>query len=276
MNAQNQNILLEVILVALKGYIITPKRKRKRKEDPEEVWSEGKINFSYLLGQAIRQWQIPPKNWHTSKNAHIVWKMITKQETIPHYQYKEVFTPNVAYSIPRFEGTTRDFGKVELKELQKDTKYVFNDIFIAEHTVPVADIRDALEEYYKDNSGKISDDKLKDGIITILNAMHLTQMLKIEDRRIKNSSKRLKQICPNGMKGYDYLIKSNSKKVYKDVTTKYYKKLSFAKKKNFNDSDYKAKIESFFSCNNGIIPDWAQALNLDKPYKIEIAVKEIL
>jgi len=52
--------------------------------------------------------------------------------------------------------------------------------------------------------------------------------------------------------------------------------LSFAKKKNINDSDYKAKIESFFSCNNGTIPDWAQALNLDKPYKIEIVEKKIL
>ena len=279
MNTRETNdsneLLLDVIIVALKGYVET--NGKGLDDDSEEARKSGIINFSYLLGQSIRQWQIPRKNWHTSKNARSVWKMITGKDKIPYYQYKETFISAKHIFIPHFEGTTRDYSKVELKELQKDTKYVFNDIFIAEHTIPVADVRDALEEYFMDSKGKLSDRELKEGIKKILNAMHLTQMLKIEDRRIKNNSKRLKQAYTNGTR-YDYLINSKPKDVYEDVCKRYYRNLSFTQKKNFDISKYKEKIQVLKDLHNGEIPDWAKSLDLEDPngYTIKIAEKKTL
>ena len=205
--ANNPNeLLLDVIIAALKGYVAT--NGKGLDNDSEEARKSGTINFSYLLGQSIRQWQIPEENWHTSVAAMDVWKLLNKGYTGRIIKikkddnwiicgYKEKLPKPTPIKIPRFIGTTKDFSKITVDDVYNNNtkQYVFNDIFIAEHTTPVSDIKDALEICYLEfkNNNK-SDSDLKDAVRNILNKIHITQILKIEDRRINNCSSRIKEI----------------------------------------------------------------------------------
>jgi hypothetical protein len=204
-NTYNPNeLLLDVIIAALKGYVAT--NGKGLDNDSEEARKSGTINFSYLLGQSIRQWQIPEENWHTSVAAMDVWRLlvdekyngrIIKDNKGKICGYKEKLSKRTSIQIPRFTGTTKDFSKITVDDVDRNNtkQYVFNDIFIAEHTTPVSDIKDALEICYLEfkNNNK-SDSDLKDAVRNILNKIHITQILKIEDRRINNCSSRIKEI----------------------------------------------------------------------------------
>lgn len=269
---RNQEMLLDVILVALKGYV---RHNADENNNDEEARYEEKINFSYLLGQAIRQWQIPKENWHTSKNALELWKKISNQEITSHFQYKETFECVRSITIPRFKGTTRDFDKIDNISKNCGDNIVFNEIFIAEHTIPVADIRDALVMCYKRNKGwkRL---KLKRELITILNKMHITQMLKIEDRRIETCTARVKKLREDELRKtnpsptddeiresvYKYLRDTESIKIFEDVKDNYYQ----CDKKTLQPttSDYKTAL-SIANKEN-----WAEAVKLAN-YPIEIA-----
>lgn len=269
---RSQGMLLDVILVALRGYV---EHNVNENNNDEEARYEEKINFSYLLGQAIRQWQIPECNWHKSENALALWKEISNQELTSHFQYKEIFECVKSITIPRFKGATRDFDKIGNLSIKRGDNIAFNEIFIAEHTIPVSDIRDALVVCYKRNQGwrKI---KLKRELTTILNKMHITQMLKIEDRRIKTCTARVKKLCEDELRKtnpsptedelrdavYKYLRDTESIKIFEKIKDNYYhcKKGTILPETN----DYRTALSI---ANN---ETWAEAVKLDN-YPIEIA-----
>lgn len=293
--ANNPNeLLLDVIIAALKGYVAT--NGKGLDNDSEEARKSGTINFSYLLGQSIRQWQIPEENWHTSVAAMDVWKLLNKGYTGRIIKikkddnwiicgYKEKLPEPTPIKIPRFIGTTKDFSKITVDDVDSNNtkQYVFNDIFIAEHTTPVSDIKDALEICYLEfkNNNK-SDSDLKDAVRNILNKIHITQILKIEDRRINNCSSRIKEIesVKNKISKvkkqnikqeiYNYLKSTESKKVYLDLCSCIYCNLKPEKQQktpviesaSYNKAKDIAKGEA-----------WAKAVELESQepyYTIEI------
>jgi len=258
--AQHNKLLLNVIIAALKGSLY----------ETIDTSKDEKVNFQYILGQSIRQWQIPKSNWHISKAAHKVWEMITKDDI--HYRdYKESFecTCNPPVNVPTFSGTTRDFNSIIHKELTskhivrgkivEGNKYVYNDIFITEHTTPVSDIILALKECYRSNESNNTMQKLRDECIVILNKIHKTQMLKIEDRRIDSCQKRLDLV--KGRKSYyTYMLNTDSQKIYKQIKRKCYKTPILRD----------IGLEFYNEVEALKVKKWASALTLDKPYKIEI------
>ena len=205
---ERNGLLLDVILAALKGFVET--NCAGKDDDSEDARRSGTINFSYLLGQSIRQWQVSIDNWHTSRSAMEVWHLLggvvehgvmvvdIKREKIP-CGYKEQFIckqPKIE-KIPRFEGTNKKYGSIKNLLISAGAPYVFNNIFIAEHTTPVSDIKDALVACYRilKEEGQLKE--LRSQVLNILGKIHITQMLKIEDRRINNNSSRVKEIEKN-------------------------------------------------------------------------------
>lgn len=262
----SNELLLDVIIAALRGYVET--NGKGLDNDSEEARKSGTINFSYLLGQSIRQWQIPEENWHTSVAAMDVWRLlvdekyngrIIKDNKGKICGYKEKLPEPTSIKIPRFIGTTKDFSKITVDDVDSNNtkQYVFNNIFIAEHTIPVGEIMEALRlcyEAYSNNHGR-----LKADVRRILNKMHITQMLKIEDRRIKECQNRIALVKGN-KELYEYIIDTESDKLFHDVIDKCYDTQIY----DATDLTLSSKVETLKS------ESWAGALALDKPYKIEI------
>ena len=137
------------------------------------------INYKYLLGQIIRQYIIPERNWHISKAAYALWQEITDQN-MEEFSYNEAVIPKKSINIPKYAGNTR--VKVVDKDIVVSQKFAFNEVFISEHTVPVSDVVSVLL-----SMGNPSFDRVK----KILDKIHITRMLKIEDRRIKITRSRI-------------------------------------------------------------------------------------
>lgn len=272
---EHNELLLDVIVAALKGYTRSKNAGNEQNADPadNELWLEVKGSFSYLLGQAIRQWIIPDENWHISVAAKELWNKLT-DEDIDKRGYNESFhckSSAVGLIVPRFAGTTRQYAKLEELTVQANKSYVFNQIFIAEHTITVTDIRDALEECYTEH--KYCECLLKKEMKSILNKMHITQMLKIEDRRILDCQKRIipeecvatasSRLCI-----YKFLKNHSSKDVFETIKSNSYcnlppKILSRARK-------YKNTIKKIQKQNKEKLPNWAEATELTKTYTINI------
>ena len=262
---QHNELLLDIIFHALKGSIL-------EKEDKEaNIIGEEKVDvgkFSYLLGQSIRHWIIPDGNWHISKAALEVWKIVSGENKMPHYRYKECFRSKKNLIVPRFKGSNRNFRELESLELDKTRTYAFNDIFVAEHTIPVADIMNALVELYKSKNWN-DENELKKRIKEILEKMHITQMLKIEERRITKCNKRIYLVLQKEKYNsiYQYLLNTADKEIFKTLRKICYTRLNSTKKK----IDISHRLKEFKFPKNIAIPYWARAIDLSKPYIIEIA-----
>ena len=260
--SKKDRILLNIIIEAVKGAL----------GEIVDSQKDEKVNFQYLLGQSIRQWKIPSENWHTSKAALKLWALITDDE-IQYRDYKETFICKCqpAIQVPTFLGTTRKFESVSLKELtskrivrgkeKNDKKYVYNDIFITEHTTPVSDVILALKECYSHHKESDSKNLLSEEFATILNKIHKTHMLKIEDRRIEECQNRLDLV--KGKKSYyEYFLKTKSKKIFNAI-----------RKECYNTPMYRGGIEYCKEIESLAKKPWAGALNLNEPYLIKIASK---
>lgn len=158
-------------------------------------YGENPVNFKYLLAQTIRQYQIPQKHWHLSENASNLWHSITKEE-ITQYHYRQVVhctKANGTQQATFYEGA-KSVGTI--KFISSIDKFPFNNVFIAEHVIPVKEIMSqiiALKNPTNDN------------VRRLLDSMHICRMLKEEDRRIQNKSDR----------GTDFEIIVNT--IYKDA-----------------------------------------------------------
>ncbi|MBO5817928.1 MAG: hypothetical protein J6R26_08400 [Paludibacteraceae bacterium] len=168
-----------------------------------------KINYNYLLNQTIRQYRIPKENWHITKEANALWQKITVA-CIDGYEYAETFEIKEDFSSISYNGTNKK--QQSNKSYKKGDKIKFNTIFIAEHTVTVSDVVCALKNL---------NEKTEENVIKILDKMHITKMLKIEDRSIKRTSNRIKQY--NRIKNKNLsLEETESKTIFDALKNEFY------------------------------------------------------
>ena len=277
---QHNDLLLDIIIPALEGYAQERRDGFKPIIIKDAEQDNGK--FSYLLGQAIRHWIIPVGNWHTSEAAMMVWNMIvdkgnSKHKEINHLRYKEpILLKDGNIMIPRFKGSTRDFAKLDPHIFHGGKQYAFNEIFVAEHTTPVVDIMIAMTQCYDELDKQHQlDDMLKQEVEKILDKIHITQMLRIEDRRINTTQARIQPFLlkRNMNNVYHYLLDSKND-VYKDMWESYYRNLE---KKDIkitcSNRKYSNILQNVKDEYNGAIPDWAEAIDLVKQYTINIYPK---
>ena len=267
---QHNDLLLDIIIPALKGYV--QERQDGLKQVIVKDAEQDKGKFSYLLGQAIRHWIIPIENWHTSKAANELWDKIVKtnltakqskkyHKEIDKLRYKEPFLVKKevnGWIIPRFKGNIRKFEHLDTTlRLEGWKKYVFNDIFIAEHTTPVAEIMEALEQCYSIHGQNMK--VLKIEVKKILNKIHITQMLKIEDRRITECQNRIALVKGN-KDLYEYIVDTKSDKLFQDIVDMCYAT------PEYDDIDLvlSSEVEHIKT------ESWADALNLNDPYSIAL------
>lgn len=115
-------------------------------------------DYEYLLEQTIRQYEPAENHQHVSIGAWEYWKIQAyDDEDIRQFQ---------------FTWTYKDRNK---KSIQ------FNNEFIQEHTTPVADIKKELKDLINKNS--INHRSIK----KILEQMHISRILKTENKKIKKN-----------------------------------------------------------------------------------------
>ena len=119
-------------------------------------------DYEYLLGQTIRQYEPSENHQHVSIGAWNHWQnQASTDEDIRQFQY------------------TWKYKKKQSGQSEK-----FNTHFIQEHTTPVADIKKELKDLKKNNNicFKSIEDRLE--------KMHISRILKTEDKAIKKNSGR--------------------------------------------------------------------------------------
>ena len=172
--------VVEIIKYALYG--------KKKYPKPKDTYSPG---FNYLLNQSIRQYIIPEQNIHVTEAANDLWNQLFTDSNgnVPDirvyaYQDTNIAQSNVA-NLEMYSG--RNNEPTNPTDVAKGQKVKFNSLFIQEHTTPVADMIAALEALQA-QKGELLDSK---DVVAVLDKMHITQMLKSEDKEIKNAKHRI-------------------------------------------------------------------------------------
>lgn len=172
--------VVEIIRYALYG--------KKKYPEPKDTYSPG---FNYLLNQSIRQYIIPEQNIHVTKAANNLWNQLFTDSNgnVPDIRVYAYQDTNIAQSdmanLAMYSGRNNQSTNTNVVIGQK---VKFNSFFIQEHTTPVADMIAALEELQA-RKGELllgSED-----VVKVLDKMHITQMLKSEDKAIKNAKHRI-------------------------------------------------------------------------------------
>ena len=132
-------------------------------------------SLRYLLGQSIRQYDVPEENYHISQAAKNRWDELTN-DCIRNYWYRkqvkcDKLTAAKWYKL--YKGST-NAGTPALRN--PGETFEFRQMFHEEHTIPVSLIMNELT-----NNSKIS--TMKD-IKELLDSMHVSILLKDEDRAI--------------------------------------------------------------------------------------------
>ena len=134
-------------------------------------------NANYLLGQIIRQYQIPKSNFYISKRAFERWHQISEDD-IWNYSYRSKIVVQGETVVKKYKGASSDGEQVTLGT---GADFVFNDVFHDEHIIPINVIIKKLKSLESYNYENVSQ---------ILDQICVCRMLKEEDRRIKEKSKR--------------------------------------------------------------------------------------
>lgn len=164
--------LIDAILCFLKEYKNEAAKSQPNKEDLEEL--------HYLIGQTIRQYGIPAKNFHLSQGAKDLWdKLSTKN--IMDYHYKDIVVCDKlsrTITCESYKGASKTGDSISLS---KNSKFIFRQIFHEDHIVPVSLIWEAM----RDNPMN------KQSLKKLLDKMHICYLLKEEDRRIPTTKGRV-------------------------------------------------------------------------------------
>ena len=129
----------------------------------------------YLIGQSIRQYDVPEENYHISQAAKDRWEELSN-DCIRNYWYrKQVKCNNLKFAknYKLYTGST-SAGIPTL--LNPGESFAFRQMFHEEHTIPVSLVMNELT-----NNPKIS---TKKDIEELLDSMHISILLKDEDRAI--------------------------------------------------------------------------------------------
>lgn len=143
------------------------------------------VDYKYLLNQSIRQYVIPSSNLHMTVAADKLWQDLGISGSILLYRYQDAILPKqTLLSVKTCKGPSK---RIELVDVFANQSIPFNLLFIEEHTTPVSDVIKALKAAYSSNPTDQT-------IVDVLDKMHITKMLKRENKDILLSSNR---ICPN-------------------------------------------------------------------------------
>lgn len=140
------------------------------------------IDYRYLLNQSIRQYVIPSANLHVTIAADNLWQTLGISTSILLYRYRDAILPKqTLLSVQTCKGSSK---KIVPVDVFANKSIPFNLLFIEEHTTPVSDVIKALETAYGSNP---TDQTIEE----VLDKMHITKMLKIENKDIKLGSGRI-------------------------------------------------------------------------------------
>lgn len=138
-------------------------------------------SLSYLLGQLIRQYDIPKEHCHISNNAQALWDSLNV--TIGniedyHYKMKVTCNPSKPMRVKFYKGAEKE-GK--LRTITKGSHFEFRKVFHEDHVIPVSLIMKELVELNPINEKKIKE---------LLEKMHICVILKDEDRNLRRTKGR--------------------------------------------------------------------------------------
>ena len=128
----------------------------------------------YLLGQIVRQYAIPEKNYYISKKAKALWDQIS-DENIWNYVYTDKFLMKQDYKLPRYVGAEKT--PRETKVFKKGEKVEFKSVFHDEHIISIKEILNQLDEIPKNDLNHDSVKKILDSIV-------ICRILKEEDKNL--------------------------------------------------------------------------------------------
>ena len=141
-------------------------------------------NTHYLLGQILRQFNIPEERYFISEKSLNKWKEITNKNIRDFYYREKVVCENDNVEIEEFKGASK---KGITRIINKGDTFIFRDVFHLEHMIPIKVIEDELLS--------LKDDELDyDHVDSILNKLYICRILKTEDRKIENKYKRSSDI----------------------------------------------------------------------------------
>lgn len=154
----------------------------------DSSYDENQIRSKYLLGQIIRQYNIPVSNWHISEKAQKLWNdIVVKGEEIDGYDFQQLFSIDENCSC-------KEVGNIRI---EKNKRYRFNQFFQAEHIIPVYVIKDELDKLVNDKSSKKKEKILIEDMRKVLENIHICRITRDEARRlpvkreVNDSSKKL-------------------------------------------------------------------------------------
>ena len=169
------NVVLDIIIEFVKAV------KGAKKEIVSVVnGKEYKIKAAgYLLGQIIRQYNIPEDHYYISVAAENKWDELSNKN-ICDFIYRDSITctSEVPVSVKKYKNNEKDPTKDVIKNGEN---FIFRDIFHDEHIIP---IRVIIENLLK------LDTLTYENVEKILNQIYICRILKSEDRNIKPKSNR--------------------------------------------------------------------------------------
>ena len=137
-------------------------------------------SLRYLLGQSIRQYDIPVQNHLMSQAAHSRWTELTTAN-IMNYHYRDIVVcDNLSKPVQHalFNGSKK---RGTLTTLTKGYKFHFREMFHEDHVIPVSMILDEMIKMQAVDYLSIE---------SLLNQMHICVLLKKEDRKIGRTRNR--------------------------------------------------------------------------------------
>ena len=150
----------------------------------------------YLLGQILRQINVPDERKHVSDGAMKKWQELgLNKNDIWKYSYQDWVNCNSSKTVKECKGASSKFEDVNVAEAGG---FKFRNVFHDEHIVPIHDI---LLELFKIPTEELN----QEIIIYYLNKIHICRMLKEEDR----------EIHPRYNRGYDLNYKEIYLHIYK-------------------------------------------------------------
>ncbi len=206
----------------------------------------------YLLGQILRHYKIKPEQYFVSKEAFKTWSKIST-DSIFNYTYRDKVTKNTYdfVLVDKYKGSEK-YPHETNYALSYGESFIFNEVFIDEHVVPVnVLIKELINLPILDyNSVK-----------RVLDKLSICKLLKKEDRKIKNKSFRssnYEEVIYSDyleagimIKDFDYkkndIIKNNIKSENCNIIKEGIKAMHTTKK---GEKGLKRKYCEYFTINN--------------------------
>ena len=171
------NVVLDIIIEFVKAV----KSAKKEKEVVSVInGKEYKIKAAgYLLGQIVRQYNIPEDHYYISVAAENKWKELSN-ENIWDFVYRDSITctSEVPICVEKYKNNEKTATNAEII---KGQNFIFRDIFHDEHIIPIRIIIENLI-----NLEELSYQSVE----KVLSNIYVCRILKWEDRKIKPKSNR--------------------------------------------------------------------------------------